>query len=187
MILALIDIDQPGESHVDVAGFERAVEVSVDITGQRYSETRVTSGVHKSRSAGITETVVVQNEVDVNLHTGVVQNVNGCLQTGLRAVQRRSSRHTQIEAIKDVVADRLIAGIRASRRRYPHTSVSRRKDVRRPVFDVVVRTVEDLQNGWRRDIQNKSFFQQLSGSELQASVFFGAMRAVFSGGIQPTA
>ena len=73
-------------------------------------------------------------------------------QAGFGAIKCRVAGAAQIEAIVDVVADRLVAGVGPAGRGSQELTVAGVEQIGHPVFDCLVARLEELQDCRRRDI-----------------------------------
>lgn len=67
MVLLLRDIHEAAiDPTVQPAPLERAVEITVDVVGQRDDEARIVTGRHKPRRRKVREGIVVEHDVDID-------------------------------------------------------------------------------------------------------------------------
>src|SRR5262249_24801954 len=138
----------------ELAVVEGGVEVAVDVVVtpavvlwvERDGEAGVAAGRRESRSAEVAEAVVVPDEVAVVATAELVDGGDERLQAGLGAVEGVVVGAAEVEAVVDVVADRLVAAVGAARRRRQQGAVAGVEDVGGPAFEVGIRGVVHLED-----------------------------------------
>src|SRR5204863_8110658 len=113
LIFFLREVEEPGEAHLVIAAVECAVKVPFNIVRQRDGQPRISAGCDEAVGGAGFESAVVPDEIDAVRKSRGVGSVDRRANAGLGAVQRRLAGRAEVKAIVLVVADGLIARMRA--------------------------------------------------------------------------